>query len=68
MTNKLKFHHVAIKFRKIDKAIEFFEKKLGFRKISVFTTKIGKKVICLEKDNFILEVFETFEPINEGGF
>lgn len=68
MPSKLKFHHVAIKFKKIDKAVKFFTKKLGFKTISVFVTKVGKKVICLEKDHFILEVFETFGLIEEGGF
>ncbi len=66
MNSKLKFHHVAVKFKDIKRAIDFF-KALGFKVISEFKTQKGKSVICLKKDGFIIEAFETFSDIESKG-
>ncbi len=67
MQNKLYFHHVAMKFREFEKATKFFEDHFGFEVISIMKTKSGKRVASLKQNNFILEIFETFEEVHPGG-
>lgn len=66
MKNKLTFHHVAIKFHDIDSAVDFFL-KFGFEIISHFKTRKGKTIICLEKDNFIIEACQSNSLPEEKG-
>jgi len=66
MNNNLRFHHVAVKFKDIKKAVDFF-KTLGFEIVSEFKTQKGKSVFCLKKNGFIIEAFETFNEVEHGG-
>ena len=67
MKNKIVFHHVAIKFKEIDKAVKYFTKILDFKIVTEFTTKNGKKVINLKRDSFVIEAFETFSELSDKG-
>lgn len=62
------FNKIGIKFVDIDSAAKFFIEKLFFNQHSLLKTKTGKRIICLEKDGVILEIFETHKKINPGGF
>ena len=64
----MKFNKIGIKFIDIDTAADFFIKNLNFLLHSRLKTRTNKRIVCLEKDGFILEIFETKNRPLENGF
>lgn len=63
----MKFNKVGLRFKDIDNAAEFFTKKLDFSRHSVIETKAGKKIICLENNDIVLELFEAQDSADGRG-
>jgi len=62
------FNKIGIRFIDIDYAVQFFITILGFRQHSLLLTQNKKRIICIEKNNIVLELFETTEPFEKRGF
>jgi hypothetical protein len=64
----MKFNKIGIKFINIDVAAEFFIRNLDFLLHSRLKTRTNKRIICLEKNGFILEIFEAKNRPLKNGF